>query len=90
MFSLSFFQAGSGNQKRGNDMELDEMVCCAWHEPRNAVVELSTGRIVPKDILDRIPEGPRKEHTIYSGGMCDPCMSRVLAGRKPNPEGIMR
>ncbi len=72
------------------DMELDDMVCCSWHEPRNAVVELSTGRIVPKEILDRIPDSPKKEMTIYSGGMCDPCMGRILASRKPSPEGIMR
>ncbi len=71
-------------------MKLEELVCCSWHEPRNAVVELSTGRIVPKEVLDRIPNGPGKEHAIYSGGMCDPCMGRVLAGRQPKAEGLMK
>lgn len=72
------------------NLRLDEMVCCSWHEPRNAVVELSTGRIIPKEVLDRIEEGPAKDDMRYSGGMCNPCMSRVLAGRKPKPEGLMR
>lgn len=70
-------------------MKLSDMVCCSWHKPRNAVVGLRCGIIVPKDKLDAIPEGPEKEHMIYSGGMCDPCAKRFLSKKQPSAETIM-
>jgi hypothetical protein len=72
------------------NLKLEEMTCCSWHNPRNAIVQLKTGVIIPKEVLDRIPESPAKEHMIYSGNMCDPCAKKLLEGRmEPMAEPIM-
>lgn len=54
------------------------MTCCSWHTPRNAIVTLKTGRIVPQSVLDSIPDSPAKQHMMYSGNMCDPCAKKLL------------
>jgi hypothetical protein len=69
-------------------MKIQDMVCCAWHEPRNAIVELTTGKRIPRRVLEGIPHSPEKEHMMYSGGMCDPCASG-FSSWKPKPEGII-
>jgi hypothetical protein len=69
------------------------MVLCCWHKPREAIVELSSGRVVPKEALDRIPASREKSLMMESGGMCDPCTAAFqagLKGRKPAEEGIIK
>ncbi len=71
-------------------MKLEDMTCCSWHKPRNAIVELKTGRIVPREVIDRIPNGPAKDMMLYSGNMCDPCAKKLREGRwEPAAEGLM-
>ena len=70
-------------------MKIDEMVCCSWHKPRNAVVLLKSGEIVPGCVLAMIPDGPKKEHMMFSGGMCDPCARRFVSHLGPEAEGII-
>lgn len=75
------------------NLKLDDMTCCSWHTPRNAIVHLRTGAVIPKEVLDRIPDSPAKDHMIHSGNMCDPCSKKLLegskAGKEPMAEGIM-
>ncbi|MFH0884871.1 MAG: hypothetical protein V1861_04130 [Candidatus Micrarchaeota archaeon] len=72
-----------------NKMKLQDMTCCSWHNPRNAIVNLRTGALIAKEALDRIPNSPAKEHMIYSGNMCDPCAKKLLEGTmEPKSETI--
>jgi len=71
--------------------KFEEMTCCSWHTPKNAIVNIKTGAIVPKEALDRIPDGKAKDMMMFSGNMCDPCAKMVLEGRwKPQEETIMQ
>lgn len=71
-------------------MKLENMTCCSWHKPRNAIVDIRTGKIVPKEAIDRIPEGPAKDTMLYSGNMCDPCAKRFTEGKwEPMAEDIV-
>jgi hypothetical protein len=70
--------------------KFEEMTCCSWHTPRNAIVNVRTGLIVPKEAIDRIPASPAKDMMLFSGNMCDPCAKKLLDGRKePQAETIM-
>ncbi|MEW6722284.1 MAG: hypothetical protein AB1324_03415 [Candidatus Micrarchaeota archaeon] len=76
-------------------LRIEDLVCCAWHKPGKAIVELKTGAIVPREVLDRIPDSPQKEHMMFSGGMCDPCMNFVISSSRfarmqPKEEGILK
>ncbi|MCI0504382.1 hypothetical protein L0Y65_06790 [Candidatus Micrarchaeota archaeon] len=72
------------------NLKIEELTCCSWHTPRNAIVHLKTGAIVPKEALDRIPDGPAKDMMLYSGNMCDPCARKLCGGRwDPKAETIM-
>jgi hypothetical protein len=63
-------------------MKMDEMVCCSWHKPRNAIVELKTGKMIAKKLLRAVPDSPEKELMMGSGGMCDPCAANFTSGSK--------
>lgn len=79
-----------GNVIAMKNLKIEDMTCCSWHTPRNAIVHLKTGTPIPREVLDRIPEGPAKDMMMYSGNMCDPCAKRFLESRRePQAEGIM-
>ncbi len=75
-----------GDRWRG--VQVEDMCCCSWHEPRNAVVELKSGILVPDRVLALIPDSKAKEHMIHSGGMCDPCARRFVSRLGPQAEKI--
>ncbi|NYZ73540.1 hypothetical protein H0O00_00185 [Candidatus Micrarchaeota archaeon] len=66
-------------------VRIKDMTCCSWHSQRNAIVYTKTGMPVPKEVLDRIPDGPAKEMMMYSGNMCDLCAKRFMSGGKREP-----
>jgi hypothetical protein len=74
----------------GGKMKIENLVCCSWHKPRNAIVELASGRIVPEKTLSAIPASPQKEHMMFSGGMCDPCAREFVHKYAPKSEGIFK
>lgn len=59
-------------------MRPEELVGCAYHKPKNAIVVLKTGAIVPSETLERIPDSPQKRALFESHGLCDPCMREFL------------
>lgn len=63
----------------------DYIVCCSWHSPKNAIVKIRTGEVVPENVLKRTPDTPWKDQIIHSGGFCDPCAKRFLEGEKGKP-----
>jgi len=67
----------------------DYIVCCSWHQPRNAVVKIRTGEIVSSQALNRIRDSPDKDHVIHSGGLCDPCAERFMNGKGKNKEPLV-
>jgi hypothetical protein len=70
-------------------MKLGKMVCCSWHTPRNAIVDLNSGRVIGREILDSIPASPEKEDMLFSGGMCGPCSRKFLSRFAPKAETIL-
>ena len=82
------------DQSEVGKMKLENMVCCAWHKPTNAIVELISGRIIPKRKLRAIPSSPEKDLMIGSGGMCDPCAANFISKSKyakiPQDEDLLR
>jgi len=70
---------------------LREMTCCSYHAPRNAIVYIKSGAVVPKEVLDRIPPSRAKDDMIHSGNMCDPCAKLFSEGKwtRPLAEGPM-
>ena len=69
----------------------DYIVCCSWHSPKNTIVKVRTGEIVPPEVLKRIPDTSLKDQVIHSGGFCDPCANAFLKGkeRKPLVEDVL-
>jgi hypothetical protein len=67
----------------------DYIVCCSWHKPRNAIVKMKTGEVVPAEALRRIKDSPSKDNVIHSGGICDECARRLLKGREPLLESTL-
>lgn len=63
----------------------DYIVCCSWHEPRNAVVKMKTGEIVPASLISRIPDDQKRDQIIHSGGFCNPCAERFMKGKQRAP-----
>ncbi|HSB47567.1 MAG TPA: hypothetical protein VLD37_06140 [Candidatus Bilamarchaeum sp.] len=63
-------------------MKIEDMVGCAYHKPKNAIVLLKTGDIVPREVLDRIPESPQKRMLFESHGLCYPCNREFLGPKR--------
>ncbi len=83
----------SAQFEEGDGLKLDQMVLCCWHKPGEAIVELRSGAVIAREVLDRIPASREKSLMMESGGMCDPCTANFVAGlrgRKPAEEGIMK
>jgi hypothetical protein len=59
---------------------IDDMTCCSWHSPRNAIVNVRTGAPIPREVIDRIPPGREKDDMLHSGNMCDPCARKFSGG----------
>ena len=59
-------------------MKLEEIGGCAYHKPKNAIVNLKTGAVVPKEVLDRIPDSETRRKLFDSHGMCEPCMGAFI------------